>query len=143
MMPHDPELGPVERADLVKGYEYEKDHYVVFSDEDFAKVKLDSRQTIVIEKFVDADEVDPIYFDAPYYLAPDGAGRRGDLPRHPHAMRARTSSRCRGSCSPPRAPYRDHLPRPGLLVMTLRTADEVRDPRTTSPISGTRRPSPR
>jgi DNA end-binding protein Ku len=73
MRPNDPELGPVERADLVKGYEYEKDQYVIFDDKDFAKVQIESTHAIVIEKFVDADDVDQIYYDSPYYLAPDGA----------------------------------------------------------------------
>src|ERR671911_845647 len=73
MKPHDPELGAVERSDLVKGYQYEKDQYVVFTEEDFDKVQIESSKAIVIEKFVDADEVDPMYFETPYYLAPDGA----------------------------------------------------------------------
>jgi DNA end-binding protein Ku len=73
MKPHDPELGAVERSDLVKGYQYEKDRYVVFTEEDFDKVQIESSKAIVIEKFVDAEDVDPIYFDSPYYVAPDGA----------------------------------------------------------------------
>ena len=73
MKPHDPELGAVERSDLVKGYEYEKDKYVIFTEEDFDKVQIESSKAIVIEKFVDANEVDAIYLDSPYYLAPDGA----------------------------------------------------------------------
>jgi len=73
MKPHDVELGEVERSDLVKGYQYEKNEYVILSDEDFDKVKIESTDTIDIETFVDKNTVDLIYFDAPYYLAPDGA----------------------------------------------------------------------
>src|SRR5918996_5085295 len=72
MKPHDPELGAVERGDLVKGYQYEKDRYVVFTEEDFDKVQIDSSKAIVIEKFVDAAEVCENYYASPYYLAPDG-----------------------------------------------------------------------
>ena len=73
MKPVDPELGLVERADLVKGYEYEDKKYIILSDEDLEAVKLETNHTMSIEAFVDASEVDVIYQDTPYYLAPDGA----------------------------------------------------------------------
>jgi DNA end-binding protein Ku len=73
MKPVDPELGLVERSDLVKGYEYEDKKYIIIDDEDLESVKIESNHTINIEAFVDEDSVDPIYLDAPYYLAPDGA----------------------------------------------------------------------
>src|SRR5512144_380947 len=73
MVPHDPELGPVEREDLVKGYEYEKDQYIIIEPADLDKIKIESSDTLTIERFVDEREVDPIYLDSPYYLAPDGA----------------------------------------------------------------------
>lgn len=72
MKPNDPELGEVERSDLVKGYQYEKNQYVILDDEDFDKVKIASTDAINIETFVDRDAIDLIYHDAPYYLAPDG-----------------------------------------------------------------------
>ncbi len=62
----------VSRRDLVKGYEFKKDTYLVLTDEDFEGVRIDSSSTIKIEKFVDGTSIDPIYFDASYYLAPDG-----------------------------------------------------------------------
>jgi DNA end-binding protein Ku len=73
MKPVDPELGLVERSDLVKGYEYEDKKYIIIDDEDLEAVKIESNHTLNIEAFVDAGEVDVIYQDAPYYLAPDGA----------------------------------------------------------------------
>ena len=73
MKPVDPELGLVERSDLVKGYEYEDKKYIIIEDSDLEAVKLESNHTLNIEAFVDADEVDVIYQDTPYYLAPDGA----------------------------------------------------------------------
>jgi DNA end-binding protein Ku len=72
MKPVDPELGQVERSDLVKGYQYEKNQYVILDDADFEKVKIESTDTIAIEAFVDSGSVDVLYQDAPYFLAPDG-----------------------------------------------------------------------
>ena len=73
MKPVDPELGLVERSDLVKGYEYEDKQYIIIDDADLEAVRIESNHTMNIEAFVDEDEVDVIYQDAPYYLAPDGA----------------------------------------------------------------------
>ena len=73
MKPVDPELGLVERSDLVKGYEYEPKQYIIIEDSDLDAVRLESNHTMNIEAFVDADEVDVLYDDTPYYLTPDGA----------------------------------------------------------------------
>lgn len=73
MKPVDPELGLVERSDLVKGYEYEDKQYIIIDDSDLDAVRIESNHTMNIEAFVDEEEVDVIYQDAPYYLAPDGA----------------------------------------------------------------------
>jgi len=73
MKPVDPELGLVERSDLVKGYEYEDKQYIILDEGDLDAVRIESNHTMNIEAFVDEDEVDVIYQDAPYYLAPDGA----------------------------------------------------------------------
>jgi DNA end-binding protein Ku len=73
MKPVDPELGLVERADLVRGYEYEDKQYIIIEDSDLEAVRIESNHTLNIEAFVDESEVDVIYQDAPYYLAPDGA----------------------------------------------------------------------
>ena len=69
---HDPELGEVDRTDLVKGYQFEKDRYVVVTAEELDEIEIDSSKTIDIDGFVDAADIDPIYFDSTYYLAPDG-----------------------------------------------------------------------
>jgi DNA end-binding protein Ku len=73
MKPVDPELGLVERSDLVKGYEYEPKQYVIIEEEDLEAVRIESSHTLNIEAFVDEDEIDVLYQDAPYFLAPDGA----------------------------------------------------------------------
>ena len=72
MIPTDPDLGPVERSDLIKGYEYEKDKYIVLSQEEIDEVRLESTRTIDIERFVEADGIDRLYWDNPYFLVPDG-----------------------------------------------------------------------
>jgi DNA end-binding protein Ku len=66
----------VQRRDLAKGYEFRKDTYLILTDEDFEAARIESSSTLNVEKFVPADAIDPIYYDTPYFLAPDGdAGR--------------------------------------------------------------------
>ena len=62
----------VPNTELVKGYEYEKGHYVVVSEEDIEKVRVESTRVIDLAQFTDITEIDPIYVDRAYYLAPDG-----------------------------------------------------------------------
>lgn len=70
MIPTDPDTGPVERADLVKGYEISKNQYVVLSNDELKAVKLETTKTIDIERFVDEKEIDRLYWNDPYYLVP-------------------------------------------------------------------------
>jgi DNA end-binding protein Ku len=72
MITTDPDTGPIDRKDLVKGYEVAKGEYVLLTDEEIKSVKLESTKTIDIERFVPAEDIDRIYWDNPYYLAPDG-----------------------------------------------------------------------
>src|ERR1700750_1478700 len=69
-----PDAGPVERSTLVKGYAVEKNNYVLFSDEDFDSVKLDTTKTLEIERFVDADTIDRLYWADPYVIVPQDEG---------------------------------------------------------------------
>jgi DNA end-binding protein Ku len=66
----------VERSEIVKGYEYEKDQYVLFSEEELDKIEPASARVAEIMEFVKLAEVDPLYFDASYYLAPDEGGAK-------------------------------------------------------------------
>jgi DNA end-binding protein Ku len=66
----------VDWSNVVKGYEYEKDQYVVLSDEDFRRANVKASQTIDIEAFVPAGEIAPQYFDTPYYLVPTERGQK-------------------------------------------------------------------
>lgn len=65
----------VKNEDIVKGYQYEKDKYVIFTNEDFEKLKTPKDKNITIESFVSIDEIDPIYFDKAYYVKPVGADK--------------------------------------------------------------------
>lgn len=64
----------VEQGDIIKGYEYEKDKFVVVQDEELEGIKGETSKTIKILDFVDLQEIDPIYFQKAYYLSPDMAG---------------------------------------------------------------------
>jgi DNA end-binding protein Ku len=64
----------VERSEIVKGYEHEKDQYVLFSEEELDKIEPPSARVMEILEFVKLDEMDPLYFDSSYYLSPEDAG---------------------------------------------------------------------
>ncbi len=66
----------VPRSDLVKGYEYEKDHYVVIEDDDIKKVAPKTAKVMEILEFVETKDVDPVYLESSYYMAPDGGGEK-------------------------------------------------------------------
>jgi DNA end-binding protein Ku len=66
----------VERSEIEKGYEYEKDQYLLFTEEELEKIEPESARTMEILEFVKVDEIDPLYFDASYYAAPEEAGAR-------------------------------------------------------------------
>ncbi len=67
---------PIPRSEIVKGYEYEKDKYVVIDEEDLKKAEPKTARIMEILEFVKSAEIDPVYFDASYYVAPDEAGER-------------------------------------------------------------------
>jgi DNA end-binding protein Ku len=62
----------VEATDIVKGYEYEKGQYIQIEDEELKKLRVESKHMIDLVQFTDMHDIDPIYFDRPYYLVPDG-----------------------------------------------------------------------
>jgi len=72
MVPTDPETGPVDRSEIVKGYEIEKGRYVVVTDEEVKNVRLETTRTLDIERFVDEGDIDRLYWNDPYFLVPDG-----------------------------------------------------------------------
>src|SRR5258708_1236223 len=66
----------VERQEIVKGYEYDKDQYVLFEENELDEIEPDSSRTMEILEFVKLDEIDPLYFDASYYLTPKPEGKK-------------------------------------------------------------------
>jgi DNA end-binding protein Ku len=65
-----PGIGPVDRDEILKGFEYEKGEYVLLDEKEIEGVKLESKKTLELTQFVDADDIDPIYFEKPYYVVP-------------------------------------------------------------------------
>ena len=65
-----PGIGPVDRDEIIKGYEVSKGEYVLLEPEEIENVKLESRKTLELVHFVDSSDIDPMYFDKPYYVVP-------------------------------------------------------------------------
>ena len=115
------------RSELVKGYEYEKDHYVVIEDEDIKKVAPKTAKVMEILEFVKADQVDPIYLESSYYVAPDEGGEKPyallfQALQESQLLRASPRSRCTiastsSSCGPARRASCSH---------TMYYQDEIR-----------------
>ena len=129
MIPTDPETGPVERADIVKGYEIEKDHYVVVTPEEIDSVRLESTRTIDIDKFVDAEEIDRLYWNDPYFLVPDGKVAVEAFTVIREAMQKAGKIALGRLVMHQRERMLAMEPRgKGLVAYTLRTFDEVKKP---------------
>ncbi len=62
----------VPRSELVRGYEFEKERYVLLDDEDFERARIETSSTMTVGKFIERDAIHPIYFDTSYYMVPDG-----------------------------------------------------------------------
>ena len=129
MITTDPETGPIERSKLVKGYEVAKGEYILLTNEEINSVKLESTKTIDIERFVAADEIDRLYWDSPYFLAPDGK-----MAQEAFGV-IRTAMEKSGQIALGRVVIgtRERIlalePRDkGILAYTIRTDAEVRDP---------------
>lgn len=63
-------IGPIDPDEIIKGYEYSKGNYVLLDEDELEAVKLESKRTLELTQFVSSDEIDPIYFDTPYYVTP-------------------------------------------------------------------------
>ena len=130
MIPTDPDTGPVERADLVKGYEISKNHYVVLSNNELQAVRLETTKTIEIERFVREKEIDRLYWNDPYYLLPsEKAGTEAYI-----VIRDALAEEGRIALGRVVMHTRERLvalePRDkGILIYTLRIADEVVPPK--------------
>lgn len=63
-------IGPVDADEIMKGYEYKKGNYVLLDEDEIDAVKLESKKTLILSQFVEKDDIDPIYFEKPYYVVP-------------------------------------------------------------------------
>ena len=127
MVPHDPELGPVSREDLVKGYEFEKGRYVIVEPEELDQIKIESTKTIEIEQFVKESEIDDLFVDSPYYLSPDGPVAQGPYCVLMEAMRRKKVVGIARVVMGGRERLVALRPRgKGALLSTLRYSNEVR-----------------
>ena len=129
MIPTDPDTGPVERSELVKGYEISKNNYVVLSNEELDAVKLETTRNIEIERFVDVNDIDRLYWNVPYYLLP---GEKGGVEAY-GVIREALSETGRIALGRVVMHGRERLvalePRgKGIIVYTLRMGDEVVKP---------------
>ncbi|MBI2250479.1 MAG: Ku protein [Brevundimonas diminuta] len=127
MVTTDPDTGPVERSSLVKGYAVAKDEYILLTDEEIKSVKLESTKTIDIERFVPEEEIDRLYWDNPYYLAPAGALAEEAFGVIREAMRSEGKIALGRVVLSTRERLLALEPRDrGILAYSLRTRDEVR-----------------
>jgi DNA end-binding protein Ku len=128
-----PGLGAVEAEDIVKGYELEKGKYFLLSDEEIDEVKLEAKKTIDLQQFVDEDAIDPIYFERPFIVMPEEDDEdaaeayvvlREALKSTKKVGLGQMIIRGQGSIVAVRAADG------GLMLETLRYADEVQNPST-------------
>ena len=126
----DAETGdPVERADIVKGFEYERHQYVTIPDDELQALRIESSQTIDLDRFVGRDDIDPLFLDTPYYVYPDGKIAIETFHVIGEAMKE--SGRVGIGRIVLSSRERQVLVEPlggGMLMRTLRAANEVRQP---------------
>lgn len=127
LVPHDPELGPVDRADLVKGYEFEKGNYVIVDPAELDEIKIETDKTVEILKFVPMDSVDDLYADSYYYMAPDGPAAEESFRVFRDAMESKDVTALARVVMSGRERIVTIAPRgAGMVLTTLRYGDEVR-----------------
>ena len=127
MIPTDPETGPVDRADIVKGFEVEKGRYVVLTQDEINNVKLETTRSLDIERFVDEGEIDRLYWNDPYFLVPDGEMAVEAFTVIREAMAASGKVALGRLVMHQRERLMALEPRDlGILAYTLRSKDEVR-----------------
>jgi DNA end-binding protein Ku len=117
----------VERSELIKGYQYEKDQYAIVTDEDIKSVKPESSSTLDILKFIEINEIDPIYFERTYYVGADKGSEKA------FTLLAKAMEEM-GKAAVGRLVMRNHeylvlirAGMEGLLIQTMLYADEIRE----------------
>jgi len=127
------EEGPVEKNDIVKGYEYRKDEYVMIEPDEIKNLRIPSKHTIEVTQFVDANEISPEYYEKPYFVVPEDDTqaeaftviRKALQTTHKVAL-GKIAFSGREHVIAVTTPSDDKLP--GMLAYTLRYAEELRKP---------------
>jgi DNA end-binding protein Ku len=125
--------GPVEKADIIKGYEFRKGEYVTIEPEEIAHLRMPSKKTLQITQFVDISEIDPAFFEKPYFVVPESGAQAEAFAVIQKALRET------GKAGLGEAAFagREHLialmppsdaKSRGLMAYTMRYAAELRDP---------------
>ena len=118
----------VDWGHIVKGYEYEKDNYIVLTAEDFERVDLKSNQVVDIREFVSLSEIDPRFFDEPYFLAPEKGGDKAYALLRDALKQSGKVGIAKVVIRPPREHLAAVKPLNGVLTLELmHFADELRD----------------
>lgn len=124
-----PEHGPVDRTEIVKGYEYEKGRYVVLEDADLENLKLETNKTIELVYFADEDDLDPMYLNSSYFVAPDGPVAQEAFAVFHQAMKEKGKIGIGRVVMSNREQIVALRPEgKGFVLTTLRYANEVRSP---------------
>jgi len=126
---------PVEKSDIVKGYEYRKGEYIQIEPEEIEKLRVPSKHTIDVQQFVSLDEIDPEYFEKPYFVTPQGDKQLEAFT----VMRQALKSSSKAALGKIAFGGREHIiaitaagtdEHPGMMAYTMRYAEELRDPAT-------------
>ncbi len=125
--------GPVENSDIVKGYEYRKGEYITIEPEEIEHLRIPSKHTLEVTQFVDEDELDPEFFEKPYFVVPENevqaeafAVVRKALQTTKKVGLGKIAFAGREHLIAISAPADDKLP--GMMAYTMRYAEELRDP---------------
>ncbi|MEC8838143.1 MAG: Ku protein, partial [Pseudomonadota bacterium] len=122
-----PGIGPVDRDEIIKGYEVSKGNYVLLDEDEIEAVKIESKRTLELVQFVDACEIDPLYFEKPYYVAPqDELAEEAFIVLRESLRKAKKVALGQLSVRGSEKLVAIKPCGKGLLLETLRYADEVR-----------------
>jgi len=121
-------VGPVDRDDIIRGYELSKNNYVLLEDEEIEAVKVESKKTLELVQFVDQTEIDPLYFEKPYYVVPkDDLAEEAFIVLREALRKAKKTALGQLSVRGQEKLVAIKPCGKGMLLETLRYADEVRE----------------
>ncbi|MBD59174.1 MAG: Ku protein [Citromicrobium sp.] len=121
-------VGPVDRDEIIRGYELSKNNYVLLEDKEIEAVRIESKKTLELVQFVDQSEIDPLYFEKPYYVVPkDDLAEEAFIVLREALRKAKKTALGQLSVRGQEKLVAIKPCGKGLLLETLRYADEVRE----------------